>query len=83
MCTREMLNHSSIRRRIPWHPVSEKERAMLQDLLSKQVESQESRSLAITAQTLSNERRFAGQRHMVYDTLASAAAFKAKTSLTR
>ena len=51
---------------------------MLQDLLSKQVESQKSKSLAITAQIQSNERKVAGQRHMVYDILASAAAFKAK-----
>ena len=51
---------------------------MLQDLLSKQVESQKSKSLAITAQIQSNERKIAGQRHMVYDILASAAAFKAK-----
>ena len=51
---------------------------MLQDLLSKQVEPQKSKSLAITAQTQSNERKIAGQRHMVYDILASAAAFKAK-----
>ena len=50
---------------------------MLQ-ILSKQVEPQSSRSLAKTAQTQSNEKKFAGQRHMVYDILASAAAFKAK-----
>ena len=54
------------------------ERAMLQDLLSKQVESQKSKSLATTARIQSNERKIAGQRHMVYDILASAAAFKAK-----
>lgn len=54
------------------------ERAMLQDLLSKQVESQKSKSLAVTARIQSNERKIAGQRHVVYDILASAAAFKAK-----
>ena len=78
-----MMNHSSVCPRIPWYPVSEKERAILQDLLLKQVESQKSRSLVITAQRLLNKRKFAGQRYMVYDTLASAAAIKAKTSLTR
>ena len=51
---------------------------MLQDLLSKQLESQNSRSLATTAKAQSYERKIAGQRHMVYDILASAAAFKAK-----
>ena len=43
-----------------------------------QLESQKSRSLATTAQAQSNERKIAGQRHMVYDILASAVAFKAK-----
>lgn len=51
---------------------------MLQDLLSKQVDSQKSKSLSITAQTQSEERKIAGQRHKVYDILASSAAFKAK-----